>query len=55
MPTPDDDLTDADDIEPELQRFALTLRQLGDFVNLIVPTEESFRAARLVFGRPFGE
>jgi hypothetical protein len=55
-----------DDIERELQRFAVTLRQIadciehmplrqhGDFVHLIAPTEELFRVAGRVFNRPFG-
>ena len=54
------------DIERQLQRVAITLRQiadavehmpprqLGDFVHLIAPAEELFKAAALVFRRPFG-
>ena len=33
----------------------MPLRQVGDFVHLIAPTEELFRTARRVFKRPFGE
>lgn len=56
-----------EDIERELQRVAITLRQiagavehllrrrLGEFVHLIAPTEELLRTARRMFQRPFGE
>jgi|KBSSwiStaDraftv2_1062776.scaffolds.fasta_scaffold2015349_1 hypothetical protein len=58
---------DTADIERELQRHAVTLRQiadcvehmplgqLGDLMHLIAPTEELFAVARRMFNRPFGE
>ena len=66
MEHPDDDIANTDDIQRELQRVAITLRQIADaaehaplrrvagFVHLIAPPEELFRVARRVFGRPLG-